>query len=65
MNNTEHLEAYDALMYECVEVEEVYSQKIDCQACYDTGTLDEGEPCLCIRGQSLLLNFASCYTPSL
>lgn len=59
MSNTEHFEAYDALMYERVEVEEVYMQFIDCQACYDTGTVDEGQPCQCDRGRSLILNIRS------
>ena len=59
MKNTEYFEVYDALMYERVEVEEVYTQNIDCQVCYDTGTVDEGEPCYCDRGRSLILNIRS------
>jgi hypothetical protein len=59
MSNSEHLEAYDALMYERAEVEEIYSHNIDCQVCYDTGTVDEGEPCYCDRGRSLILNIRS------
>jgi hypothetical protein len=59
MSNTENFQVYDALMYERVEVEEVYTQNIDCQMCYDTGTVDEGEPCYCDRGRSLILNIRS------
>ena len=59
MSNTENFQAYDALMYERAEVEEVYMQFIDCQACYDTGMMDGREPCYCDRGRSLILNIRS------
>lgn len=59
MSNTENFQAYDALMYERAEVEEVYMQFIDCQACYDTGMMDAREPCYCDRGRSLILNIRS------
>lgn len=59
MSNTEYFEVYDALMYERAEVEEVYMQFIDCQACYDTGMMDAREPCYCDRGRSLILNIRS------
>ena len=60
MSNKEYFEVYDALMYGRVEVEEYEPEHyIDCQACYDTGTVDEGEPCYCDRGRSLILNIRS------
>ena len=47
---------YNTRMNEQIEIEERMEWEFACEACYDTGTDDECEPCQCDLGRSLILN---------